>query len=68
MNIVDLERLKKLAGIEENTEGANSPLTHGGTERAEYMRKHNIQPGTDEWFRLWFARTGLTGERPMPKE
>lgn len=64
---VDLARLKKLAGIQEDTDGATSPLTHGGTERAEYMRKHNIKPGTDEWFRLWFARTGLTGENPMPK-
>jgi hypothetical protein len=69
MNTVDLERLKKLAGITtEDADGAASPLTHGGTERAEYMRKHNIRPGTDEWFRLWFARTGLTGETPMPKK
>lgn len=68
LEAVDLERLKKLAGIQEDTDGVNSPLTHGGTERAEYMRKYNIKPGTDEWFKLWFARPGLTGERPMPKQ
>lgn len=64
----DLARLKKLAGISESTDGNDSPLTHGGTERAQYMRKHNIKPGTDEWFRLWFSKTGLTGERPMPRK
>jgi hypothetical protein len=65
---IDLDRLKKLAGIGEPTGENASPLTHGGTEKGEYMRKHNIRPGTDEWFRLWFARPGLTGEQPMSKE
>jgi len=68
MKEIDLARLKKLAGINEKSDGSDSPLTHGGTERAEYMRKNNIKPGTDEWFRLWFARPGLTGERPMPRK
>lgn len=65
---IDLARLKKLAGIKEDADGTNSPLTHGGTEKGEYMRKHNIRPGTDEWFRLWFARPGLTGEQSMSKK
>jgi hypothetical protein len=42
-------------------------ISHTGTEKAEYQRKHNIRPGTDEWFRLWFALPKLTGENPMPK-
>jgi|TARA_B100002003_G_C14132263_1_gene544518 hypothetical protein len=66
----DLERLKKLAGINEPKEehdsmGENLSLT--GTKKSQYQRKHNIQPGTDEWFKLWFARPKLTGENPMPK-
>jgi hypothetical protein len=31
------------------------------------MRENNIKPGTDEWFRLWFARPDLTGETPYDK-
>jgi|TARA_Y100000034_G_scaffold87926_1_gene105471 hypothetical protein len=65
----DLERLKKLAGIDklpvEDSMGEN--LSLHGTKKAEYQRKHNVRPGTDEWFKLWFARPKLTGENPMPK-
>ena len=63
MNIADL---KKLAGVSsEPSMGENLSLI--GTKKAEYQRKHNVQPGTDEWFKLWFARPKLTGENPMPK-
>jgi hypothetical protein len=24
-------------------------------EKTELMRKHNIKPGTEEWFKLWFS-------------
>ena len=67
----ELTKLKQLAGIvdtldrKDDTDPQASPLTYGGTERAEYMRK--IQPGTDEWFKLWFAREALTGEDRFPK-
>ena len=62
----DLDNLRKLAGIDKNAE---SPITGEiGTNKAEYMRQHNIKPGTDEWFKLWFARPKLTGENPTPKK
>ena len=66
----DLERLKKLAGINEPKEEAGSMgenLSLIGTKKAEYQRKHKVRPGSDEWFKLWFARPKLTGENPMPK-
>ena len=66
----ELERLKKLAGINEPKEESTSAgenLSLIGTKKSQYQRKHNIQPGTDEWFKLWFARPKLTGENPMPK-
>ena len=44
-------------------EGSNISIT--GTEKRELERKHNIQPGTQEWFRLWFSRPYLTGETPI---
>ena len=65
----DIERLKKLAGIDnlptEDSMGEN--LSMIGTRKSEYQRKHKDSPGSDEWFKLWFARTKLTGENPMPK-
>jgi hypothetical protein len=65
----DIERLKKLAGIdkpgEESSMGEN--LSYVGTAKSQYQKKHNIRPGSDEWFKLWFAMPKLTGENPMPK-
>jgi hypothetical protein len=67
--LMDIERLKKLAGVDnisaDPSMGEN--LSLHGTKKAEYQRKHNVRPGTDEWFKLWFARPKLTGENPMPK-
>ena len=64
----DLNNLRRLAGISE-TDHAESPVSGEiGTGKAEYQRKHNIRPGTDEWFKLWFARPRLTGENPQPKK
>jgi hypothetical protein len=62
----EADKLRKLAGIDKNAE---SPITGEiGTDKGEYMRQHNIRPGTDEWFKLWFARPTLTGENPKPKK
>lgn len=67
---MNLEDLKKLSGIGNqnkiNTEaGSNISLT--GMEKANLMKKHNIKPGTPEWFQLWFSRPYLTGEKPVGK-
>ncbi len=55
----DLRNLQTLAGIRpvdvqlpENT----SNMSHTAQEKADIMRRDNIQPGTDPWFRLWFSR------------
>lgn len=64
----DLDELKVLAGISNRPkwtayEGSNISLT--GTEKAELQRKHEIRPGTEAFFRLWFSRPYLTGESPI---
>lgn len=68
---LDIARMQVLAGITKkaspNADGHDSPLTQSGTAKGEYMKKHKIRPGSEEWFKLWFARPGLTGEDPMPK-
>jgi hypothetical protein len=69
----ELSRLKRLAGINEfkgyvkydpadPLGGSNISLT--GNEKGELMKKHNIKPGTEEWFKLWFSKPYLTGEKP----
>jgi hypothetical protein len=65
---VDIQELKRLAGIQSNFKepSVGENISHTGTEKAEYQRKHNIRPGTPEWFKLWFALPKLTGENPMP--
>jgi len=62
MEIVDLKRLAGVTGTA-TADHTAAPLVNG-TEKARYMREHNIRPGTEEWFRLWFARTAITGEKP----
>jgi hypothetical protein len=63
--VEDLAELKALAGIKDKTNisGELSVINHN--EKAELMRKHNIQPGTPEWFKLWFSKPYLTGEKPI---
>jgi hypothetical protein len=69
----ELSRLKRLAGINEfkgfvkydpadPMGGSNISIT--GNEKGELMKKHNIKPGTEEWFKLWFSKPYLTGEKP----
>jgi hypothetical protein len=68
---MDLEHLKRLAGIDNTARHSPSVgenVSYSATEKAEYQRKYNIQPGTPEWFKLWFARPYLTGENPMPRK
>ena len=44
-------------------QGSNISVT--GDSKGELMKKHNIQPGTPEWFQLWFSRPHWTGEKPI---
>jgi hypothetical protein len=67
---MDLERLQALAGVKyanspNACEYSGSNISITGMEKAELMKKHDIQPGTDAWFRLWFSKPYLTGEKPI---
>jgi hypothetical protein len=33
-------------------------------EKIQHQQENNIQPGTPEWFKLWFSKPYLTGEKP----
>ena len=67
---MNIEELKKLAGIDnaKDDPSMGENLSYIGTKKAQYQKKHKIQPGTDEWFKLWFAKPKLTGENPMSKK
>ena len=62
-----LDDLKKLAGVSFSRSIATGVpnISHTGMEKAELMRKYNIRPGTEEWFRLWFTRPYLTNTDPL---
>jgi hypothetical protein len=69
--------LRKLAGMEGNLgklaeykgygsptrlEGSNPSIT--AAEKINYQNNNDVQPGSPEWFRLWFSKPYLTGEKP----
>ena len=64
---MDLQTLRKLAGVDTDPGSMGENISITGTEKAQYQRKHNIKSGSPEWFKLWFTRPKLTGENPMPK-
>lgn len=63
-NLDSLDELKRLAGVNESM-GANMSKT--ASNLGQIQRERNIKPGTDEWFKLWFAKPELTGEDPYDK-
>ena len=44
------------------TNGSNMSVT--AMEKINYQQENNVQPGSPEWFRLWFSKPYLTGEKP----
>jgi hypothetical protein len=74
---VEIQDIKRLAGLTDLNQGKlqeytgegsvkteASNLTHTAQEKADYQKKHNIEPGTPEWFKLWFSKPYMTGEKP----
>jgi len=61
----DIDKLKKLAGVGSFTGTPGSNISITGQEKADLQRKHGIKPGTDAWFKLWFSKQYLTGEKPI---
>lgn len=66
----ELDQLLKLAGVRKPLlseykleDGSNISVT--GSEKQKIERERNIKPGTPEWFKLWFAKPYLTGEKPV---
>jgi hypothetical protein len=62
-----LDDIKRLSGITPQVIGEESNISITGNEKGELMKKHDIRPGTPEWFKLWFSKPYLTGEKPIGK-
>lgn len=62
----ELKNLKKLAGVEsyKGLTPYSENLSYIANKKAKHMKKKKIQPGSAQWFKLWFAQPGLTGENP----
>lgn len=63
---LQIKEIKQLAGITEEKGGYpdGSNISFTADKISKVMKDRNIQPGSDEWFRLWFALPKLTGEKP----
>ena len=63
-----IEEIKQLAGIyqpvEEGDGSMGSNISKTANQISSIMKEKNIQPGTPEWFQLWFSKPYLTGEKP----
>jgi hypothetical protein len=67
---VTLEDLKQLSGLGVYAPSQYPPLAGSNisitaNEKRQYEREHNILPGTDAWFRLWFSLPYMTKEKPF---
>ena len=59
---MSLDDLKRLSGVDKASKDAAVATQQN---KAQFMRENNIKPGTDAWFKLWFAKPQLTGENPF---
>lgn len=67
--IHEIKSLQYLAGLGHSArlheykvdQGSNISVT--GMENQKIEKEHNIKPGTPEWFKLWFSKPYLTGEK-----
>jgi hypothetical protein len=47
----------------QNPINTSENISATGSEKRRIERENNIQPGTPEWFKLWFSLPYLTGEK-----
>ena len=60
-SVGNLGKLQGYKGPESEmvNQGSNPSIT--AMEKINYQKEHNIQPGTPEWFRLWFSLPKFMG-------
>ena len=66
----DLRNPQVLAGLQTNNVKIPENLqniSHTAMEKKKFEKENNIQPGTPEWFKLWFTLPYLTNTKPYNK-
>ena len=62
----ELERIKKLAGVNEFKGYSEYKIDENPSETAAALkrkeREMQIKPGDPEWFKLWFSKPYMTGQ------
>lgn len=61
---MDIERLKKLAGVNEYkgyTEYTLENMSDAANDNKKKEKEQNIKPGDPEWFKLWFSQPKMQG-------
>lgn len=48
-----------------NSDGSIEDRWNDRSRRQEFIKEHNIKPGSPRWFRVMYARPDLTGEDPF---
>jgi len=61
----ELETILHLAGVKQCDNSYGKSITLTASDKSRIMREHNIRPGTTAWFKLWFSKPYLTGEKPL---
>lgn len=54
---VDPAQLKEY-GVFTNQENLTTQDVKQYPNKGKYQQEHNIKPGTDDWFKLWFGPNG----------
>lgn len=60
---MNIEELKKLAGIDKEQELPQSleNMSHTAQELKDKEKELGLKPGDPEWFKLWFSRPYMSG-------
>jgi len=62
---MDLEELKRLAGVNEPQPWQNTVslenISHTANELKQKERELGLKPGDADWFKLWFSLPHMTG-------
>jgi hypothetical protein len=65
----ELERIKKLAGVNEfkgYTEYTLENISDAATANRKKEKEQNIKPGDAKWFELWFSQPKMMNQN-MPR-
>lgn len=58
---MNIQELKKLAGITDSKTSTGENMSVTATNLRKKEREMGLRPGDPDWFKLWFSRPYMTG-------